>query len=99
MTVETMAADLKQTPLYRNHVALNARMVDFAGWSMPVMYTSILEEARSVRQSLGIFDISHMGRIRVYGEGATGFLQHITSNDVASLGFSHAQYSLLTNPD
>ena len=74
-------------------------MVDFAGWEMPVLYTGILEEARSVRNAAGIFDISHMGRITVSGEGATHFLQTHTSNDVTVLKPSEAQYSLLTNEE
>ena len=94
-----MSSELLQTPLYNAHVALKARMVDFAGWSMPVMYAGILDEVRAVRTGVGLFDISHMGRIRVAGSGATALLQAVTSNDVSSLAFSQAQYSLLTNPD
>ena len=66
-----MTSELKQTPLYDAHLRHNARMVDFAGWEMPVMYGGILEEARAVRSRVGIFDISHMGRITLHGEGAT----------------------------
>lgn len=77
---------------------MNARIVDFAGWSMPVLYTGILEEARAVRNTAGMFDISHMGRIRFEGTGSTKFLQSLVSNDVTSLKPSEAQYSLLTNP-
>jgi aminomethyltransferase len=98
-TTAQPAAALRHTPLYESHIALGARMVEFAGWAMPVMYKSILEESRAVRQSMGIFDISHMGRIRVYGDGATTLLQKLTSNDVKALNATHAQYSLLTNPD
>lgn len=89
---------LKRTPLYEAHLRLNARMVDYAGWHMPVMYSGILEEARAVRNAVGLFDISHMGRIRIAGEGATDLLQGLTSNDVAALKPSEAHYSLLTNP-
>ncbi len=92
-----MSEDLLKTPLHAAHLKLKARMVDFAGWDMPVMYTSILEEARSVRTGIGIFDISHMGRIIVSGQGATALLQAATSNDVAALKFTQAQYSLITN--
>ncbi len=94
-----METTLKQTPLYADHLAAKARMVDFAGWSMPVMYAGILEEARAVRQGIGIFDISHMGRLRVSGAGATELLQRITTNDVAALDSTLAQYSLLSNPN
>lgn len=93
-----MDTALKQTPLYNAHVAAKARIVDFAGWAMPVLYTGILEESRAVRNAAGIFDISHMGRVRVSGSGATALLQSLTSNDVTALQPSQAQYSLLTNP-
>jgi aminomethyltransferase len=88
---------LRYTPLFQAHVDSNARMVDYAGWSMPVLYTSILEEARAVRQGTGIFDISHMGRTHVSGPGATALLQKLTTNDIEELSPSEAQYSLLTN--
>jgi aminomethyltransferase len=94
-----MDTNLLQTPLFAAHLKRNARLVDFAGWEMPVLYTGILEEARAVRSRSGIFDISHMGRIQVTGEGATAMLQQLTSNDVAALSPSQAQYSLLTNPN
>ena len=90
---------MRKTPLYEAHLELNARIVDFAGWAMPVFYTGILEEARAVRTKVGVFDISHMGRISIQGAGATRFLQSYTSNDVNALKPSEAQYSLLTNPD
>jgi aminomethyltransferase len=72
-------------------------MVDYAGWAMPVLYSSILEEARSVRNGTGIFDICHMGRTQISGPGATALLQKITTNDIESLSPSEAHYSLLTN--
>lgn len=93
-----METNLKLTPLYPSHLDLSARMVDFGGWAMPVLYTGILEEARAVRSNAGIFDISHMGRTRLSGAGATALLQQVTSNDVTALQPSEAQYSLLTNP-
>jgi aminomethyltransferase len=92
-----MVTELNRTPLNAVHRALNGRMVDYAGWDLPVMYAGILEEARAVRNDIGIFDISHMGRVRIYGEGATDLLQSLTSNDVAALRPSGAHYSLLTN--
>ncbi len=94
-----MSENLKYTPLYAAHTKLNARIVDFAGWAMPVMYAGILDEARAVRTGVGIFDISHMGRVQVSGNGATAFLQSITSNNVENLAPPQAQYSLLTNPE
>ena len=91
--------NLKQTPLYEAHLALKGRMVEYAGWAMPVLYSGILEESRAVRGNVGIFDISHMGRVRVFGDNATAFLQQLTSNDVAALKPSSAHYSLLMNPE
>ena len=95
----TSEDNLKHTPLYESHLALKGRMVDYEGWAMPVLYTSILDEARAVRNHAGIFDISHMGRVRVFGDEVTAFLQKLTSNDVAALKPSSAQYSLLMNPE
>lgn len=93
-----MSEELRRTPLHEEHRRLNARMVPFGGWDMPVQYAGILEESRAVRTGVGLFDISHMGRVHVHGNGALLFLQQITSNDVASLDPGQAQYSLLTNP-
>jgi aminomethyltransferase len=92
-----MSEELRKTPLYDEHKRLNGRMVPFGGWDMPVQYAGILEESRAVRNAVGLFDISHMGRVLVSGEGALAFLQRLTSNDVAALGPGQAQYSLLTN--
>jgi aminomethyltransferase len=89
---------LKRTPLYETHKRLKSRMVPFAGWEMPVQYSGILEESRAVRNAVGLFDISHMGRIHIYGKGALALLQSVTSNNVDALGPGQAQYSLLTNP-
>ncbi|HXG24628.1 MAG TPA: hypothetical protein VNJ09_08755, partial [Chthonomonadales bacterium] len=88
----------RRTPLYHVHKELGARMVPFAGWAMPVQYTSILEEARTVRTGVGLFDISHMGRVDINGPGALALLQQLTGNDVSALAVGEAQYSLLTNP-
>jgi glycine cleavage system T protein len=93
-----MSESLRRTPLYEEHKRLNARMVPFGGWDMPVQYAGILEESRAVRTGVGLFDISHMGRVWVSGAKALGFLQEVTSNDVAALAPGQAQYSLLTNP-
>ncbi len=88
----------RRTPLYEAHRELKARIVPFAGWEMPVSYAGILEESRAVRTGVGIFDISHMGRTRIHGPGATTLLQQLTTNDVSALSPGKAQYSLLTNP-
>src|SRR4051812_9123926 len=88
---------LQRTPLYGCHLEAAARMVDFAGWEMPVQYTGVIEEHRAVRTAAGLFDVSHMGEVRVRGAGAEAFLQRLTPNDVAKLVPGRAHYSgLLT---
>lgn len=88
---------LKRTPLYGEHVAAGARIVEFAGWEMPVQYAGVMEEHRAVRTAAGLFDVSHMGEVRVRGAGAEGFLQRLTPNDVSKLAPGRAHYSgLLT---
>jgi aminomethyltransferase len=76
---------LKRTPLHAFHVAHGGRIVDFAGWEMPVQYRSILEEHKAVRRTAGLFDVSHMGEVDVKGPDAGKFLQHLVTNDVAKL--------------
>ena len=91
--------DLKRTPLFDTHVKAGARMVPFGGWEMPVQYTSILEEHRTVRRAIGLFDISHMGEFEVSGPGAKTAVQRLTTNDVGALEVGEVQYSLLCTPD
>ena len=87
----------RRTPLYARHVAAGGRMVPFAGWTMPVQYAGVIEEHRAVRSAAGLFDVSHMGEIRVAGAGAEALLQRLTPNDVAKLTPGRAHYSgLLT---
>jgi len=86
-----------RTACYPWHVAHGGRMVDFAGWEMPVQYTSIIEEHRAVRQAVGIFDIAHMGRIRFTGPDACRFLDHLVTNDVTKLQPGEIRYALVTN--
>jgi aminomethyltransferase len=90
---------LKRTPLYAAHVKAGARLVRFAGWEMPVQYTGILQEHRTVRSAVGLFDVSHMGELEVAGPGALAALQRLTTNDVAALAVGQVQYSLLCAPD
>ncbi len=87
--------EAKKTPLYDKHVELNARMVDFAGYKMPVMYSSINEEHLLVRRSAGVFDLSHMGEFIVSGSDAESFLQRVTVNDVSALAEWQVQYSCM----
>jgi aminomethyltransferase len=90
---------LKRTPLYDRHVAAGAKLVPFAGWEMPVQYTSIKDEHLAVRSGAGIFDVSHMGEIETSGPDAERFLQRILSNDVTRIAEHGAQYSVLTKDD
>lgn len=88
---------LKRTSLYNNHITLNAKMVDFGGWEMPVQYSGIVNEHQAVRQKAGIFDVSHMGEFEVSGPEALSFLRKVTANDPQKLGIGRGQYSLFLN--
>jgi len=92
-----MDAQLRHTPLYDWHVAHGGRMVDFAGWAMPVQYTSIIEEHLAIRSAVGMADISHMGRLRFEGPGAAVFLAELLTRRVADLELGQIRYSLVTN--
>jgi aminomethyltransferase len=87
----------KKTPLYDEHMRLGAKMVPFAGWLMPVQYTSIVQEHQAVRNNLGIFDISHMGQLIVEGSDAREWLNTMLTNNVDRLDVGHGQYTLLLN--
>ena len=87
----------RKTPLYDEHVRLGAKIVPFAGWLMPVQYTSIVEEHRAVRNNVGIFDISHMGQLIVEGAGAREWLNVILTNNIDKLDVGIGQYTFLLN--
>ncbi len=87
----------QRTPLYDEHVAAGGRVVDFAGWEMPVQYTSIMDEHRAVREACGVFDISHMGEFFVRGAKAASWLDGLLTNRVAKLSVGESQYSLMLN--
>ena len=86
---------LKRTPLYNTHLALGGRMVEFGGWDMPVLYTSIVKEHQSVRNAAGLFDISHMGEFLFEGPNAKKFLNIILTNDLSRLEPGQGHYTLL----
>ena len=88
---------MKRTPLYDAHREAHARMVAFAGWEMPIQYQGINQEHLAVRQGVGLFDVSHMGEIRVRGAEAEAFLRFATLNDVAKLKPGRGHYSMLPN--
>ncbi|MBT8192827.1 MAG: glycine cleavage system aminomethyltransferase GcvT [Acidimicrobiia bacterium] len=85
------------SPLDSLHHELGARFVDFGGWSMPVQYESVLDEHRAVREAAGVFDVSHLGRVRVSGAGATDLLRDLFCNDITTIGPGRAQYTMLLN--
>lgn len=90
---------MKETPLHPVHVELGARMVEFAGWHMPVQYGSILDEGRTVRTACGLFDLSHMGRFEVQGREAVALVDRVCTNHCARIPVGSIRYSLLCRPD
>jgi aminomethyltransferase len=88
---------MKNTPFTHKHIALGAKMAEFAGFNMPISYTGINDEHAAVRNNAGVFDVSHMGEFILKGEGALDLIQRITSNDAAKLTAGKAQYSCLPN--
>jgi aminomethyltransferase len=89
--------ELKKVPLNDVHEQLGAKMVPFAGYNMPVSYTSLLEEHRSVREEVGVFDVSHMGEFFISGPKALDLIQKVSTNDASKLEVGQAQYSCLPN--
>ena len=87
----------KETFLHDKHLKLGAKMVDFAGWHMPVQYTSIIEEHKTVRENVGLFDVSHMGEVFVSGKDSLAFLQKIVPQDISKLAYEKAVYCQLPN--
>lgn len=92
-----MSATSATTPLYDWHRAHGARMIDFSGWTMPVQYSSIVDEHRATRTAVGLFDISHMGRLRFDGPAAARFLDRMLTREVVGLGLGRIRYSLVVN--
>ena len=92
-------APLQKTALHGAHQKLGARLVEFGGWHMPVQYTGIVDEHKAVRESAGVFDISHMGEFFVSGGGALAFLNGLLTNDVAKLAVGQGQYTLMLNDE
>lgn len=90
-------SELKKSPLDSIHRQAGGRMVAFAGWEMPVMYESILDEHKAVREGVGQFDISHMGQLIVEGEGAEGYLNSLLTNDVRALEDKGGHYTFMLN--
>jgi len=91
--------ELLKTPLYDWHVAHGGRMVDFAGWSMPVQYTSIIEEHSATRNAATLFDVSHMGRFELQGAGTAQFLDRLTTRRVENTPVGKIRYTLICNDE
>ncbi|MFT4976272.1 MAG: aminomethyltransferase [Myxococcota bacterium] len=89
---------LRRTPFHSFHVEAGAKMVDFGGWHMPLSYTRVIPEHEQVRSSVGLFDVSHMGEVRVHGDDALAAVQHIVTNDVL-IDIGQAQYTCMCRPD
>lgn len=87
-----------RTPLYDWHVANGGRIVDFAGWEMPIQYTTIIEEHEAVRRSAGIFDVSHMGRLSFGGPESINLIQKVYTNNAATMADYQVRYGLVCNP-
>jgi aminomethyltransferase len=94
---EAKDTTLRETALRSRHEDLGARLIPFAGWLMPVQYSGVIDEHRTVRSAAGLFDLGHMGQVRVTGTDALPYLQLVTTNDVSKLEPGDAQYSLLPN--
>lgn len=90
-------SDLKRTPLHSWHREHGARMVDFGGWDLPIQFDGILAEHKAVRERAGLFDVSHMGEVRVQGDDALVFIQHLITNDAGLLEIGQAQYTVMAN--
>ncbi|MDP4115018.1 MAG: glycine cleavage system aminomethyltransferase GcvT [Bacteroidota bacterium] len=90
---------MKKTTFFEIHKQYNAKMVEFAGYLMPIQYNSITAEHKAVRESIGVFDVSHMGEVFITGEKATDFVQNLTVNDVTKLYPGRVQYSAMLYPD
>jgi aminomethyltransferase len=90
---------LKKTPFFEKHLDNKGKMVDFVGYELPVQFHGIIAEHNRVRTTVGVFDVSHMGRIEIKGQGRYSFVNRVTTNDVNSLAPFQAQYSVLCYPD
>ena len=90
---------MKSTPFANKHIALGAKMAEFAGYNMPISYTGINDEHAAVRKNVGVFDVSHMGEFIIKGENALDLIQRVTTNDAAKLTAGKAQYSCMPNND
>src|SRR5205809_2730627 len=96
---EAEGSSLRRSPLDAEHRALGARMAPFGGWDMPIQFSSVIEEHRACRERAVVFDVSHLGSVRVAGPGAYGMLQWAFTNDLDRIEPGRAQYTHLLDPD
>src|SRR5438876_9881981 len=89
---------MQRTSLFTQHQQSGGKLVDFAGWEMPIQYGGVLEECQAVRTAVGLFDVSHMGRVTVAGRDSLAFLQQVTTNNAAKLAVGDGHYSMVCNP-
>jgi aminomethyltransferase len=87
--------DLNRTPLEEEHRPLGAKLGEFAGWAMPIEYAGTLTEHRAVREAVGLFDLTHLGKVDVEGTGATEWLQRVLTSDLGKVPVGGAQYNLV----
>lgn len=90
---------MKRTPIYKSHIALGGKIIDFGGWALPVQYSSILKEHHGVRSAAGLFDVSHMGEILVEGDGAGEYIQRMITNDISKMAQNRVVYSPMCYED
>ncbi|GLY18671.1 glycine cleavage system aminomethyltransferase GcvT [Kineosporia rhizophila] len=97
---EVGGTNLRRTPLYERHRALGAKLADFGGWEMPIEYAAggVLKEHEAVRERVGVFDVSHLGKIEVRGQGAVDFVNDCLTNDLHRIGPGQAQYTVCCDP-
>src|SRR5678815_965009 len=95
----TKTTIMKNTPFTQKHIALGAKMAEFAGYNMPISYSGINDEHATVRNNAGVFDVSHMGEFILKGENALDLIQRVTTNDASKLTNGKAQYSAFTNDE
>ena len=92
-----MEKELKKTPLFNYYKEKNVKLMDFGGWALPVQFSGIADEHKSVRTYAGLFDVSHMGEILVKGKDAGVFLNYLLTNDVSKIKIGQAQYNAIVN--
>ena len=91
--------DSKKTPLYDEHVSLGGKIVNYAGWLLPVQYEGLVPEHKAVRDAAGIFDVSHMGSIFINGKDAKDYLDYLMTNDITKLNTKQIVYTFMCYPD